>query len=93
MLDAGVDKLVEKSQALNLAKDLWDVVHFPEWWQKWDEAQKDWLSAQDKYGRNSPEERAAYGKYIETGVFEMPFFGSKIELLFWLANKTATPAQ
>jgi hypothetical protein len=44
-----------------------------------------------RYGRNSTQAEEAYRAYFETAVFDMPFFGSKIEGLIWLLNKTAKP--
>ena len=91
LFDLGVDAILEKLEPLNIVKDLWDVAHIGDWQHKWEKASRLYQNMILQYGRNSPEAQAAYEAYLETAVFEMPFFGSKIEGLVWLLNATARP--
>ena len=91
LFDIGLDTILKRLEPLNLAKDLWDVVHVGDWQRKWDQVSQEYQTMILQYGQSSPEAQAAYQVYLETIIFEMPFFGSKIEGLFWLLNATAKP--
>ena len=91
LFDIGLDAILKKLEPLNLVKDLWDVAHVGDWQRKWDQASQLYQNMILQYGQNSPEAQAAHEAYLETAVFEMPFFGSKVEGLFWLLNATARP--
>ncbi len=91
LFDIGLDAILKKLEPFNLVKDLWDMAHVGDWQHKWDQALQLYQNMILQYGRNSPEAQAAYQVYLETAIFEMPFFGSKIEGLLWLLNATARP--
>jgi len=89
LLSFSVDELVDKIKPLNFLKDLWDIAHVGAWQQRWDQSAREWQATIARYGQGSPEARAAYGTYLEIGIFDMPFFGSKARALIAVLNALA----
>ncbi|MBM3150310.1 MAG: RHS repeat-associated core domain-containing protein, partial [Chloroflexi bacterium] len=81
------EKLGKGVEAFNVFKDTWDLLHTKQYLDKVDKARDGWEEARYQYGRSSPEAEAAYGKYVETWLFEMPVVGTKARALFWLLRK------
>lgn len=91
-----VDKLVDTIKPLKLLKDLWDMAHFPAWWQRVDQSAREHIAAIERYGQGSPEARAAYETYetnLEIGLFDMPLPDSdllvKVRALIAMLNALA----
>ncbi len=76
LLDFGADFLISKIELLGLLKDLWDVTRIPQWNEQVNRAVAAWEQAQRQFGASSPQAQAAYGQYLETLLFKMPFFGT-----------------
>lgn len=79
LLEFSVDEVVSKLGPLGLLKDGWDVLHLPAWNAQVQQASNKWSEALTQYGANAPLTQAAYGNYLETMIFKMPFFGTKAE--------------
>ncbi len=82
------DKILDRL-GLSLLKDVLDVTRIPAWNQRVDQAAAAWQQAVLQQGRDSPAAQAAYGHYLETLIFDMPFFGNKVQALVALLNLVA----
>jgi hypothetical protein len=78
LFEFGVDSLVAKLEPLNIAKDLWDMIHIQKWQDQWSMAFANYQVMRSNYGPNALETRAAYGAYLDTAIFGMPFWGTKL---------------
>ena len=79
LLEFSVDEVISKLGPLGLLKDGWNVLHLPAWNAQVQQASNTWSEALTRYGANAPLTQAAYGNYLETMIFKMPFFGTKVE--------------
>ena len=84
LFDFALDEIVSKVGPLGLLKDGWDALHIPTWQAQVQHASVVWGNARLHYGANAPQTQAAYGNYLETMIFKMPFFGTKAEALISL---------
>lgn len=84
VFDAALDRL-----GVGLLKDVIDVTSLPAWHQRVDQAAAAWQEAVLRSGRNSPAAQTAHGHYVETLIFDMPFFGNKVQALVALLNIVA----
>lgn len=80
LINFTADEILDKI-GLGLVKDLLDVGHVPAWQAQVNKAASAWSDAVAQFGGNSPQARTAYGVYLETLIFGMPFFGNKAEAL------------
>lgn len=79
LFDFSVDEIIGKIGPLGLLKDGLDVLHLPAWNAQVQHASEAWSKASLNYGATSPITQAAYGNYLETMIFKMPFLGTKAE--------------
>jgi len=80
LIHFAADEIMDRV-GLGLIKDLLDVGRVPAWQAEVHRAADAWGQTVMQFGGNSPQARAAYGLYLETLVFRMPFFGEKAEAL------------
>lgn len=80
LINFTMDQVLDKI-GLGLVKDLLDVGRVPAWQAQVSKAATSWSDAVAQFGGNSPQARTAYGVYLETLIFQMPFFGNKAEAL------------
>lgn len=85
LLDAFSDLALEKA-GLGLLNDLLDVVHIPAWLQGTERAFRAWEQAALRFGSASPAAQAAYGRYLEQILFQMPFAGRRAKALISILN-------
>ncbi len=79
LLDFGADFFISKIEPLGTLKDLWDLTRIPQWNEQVNQAVTAWEQARRQFGATSPQAQAAYGQYLETLLFKMPFFGTPAE--------------
>ncbi len=76
LVDFGADRVLSRVEPLGLLKDLLDTTRIPSWQRRVDEALRAWEVARRQFGAGSPQAQAAYGRYLEELIFQMPFFGT-----------------
>jgi len=86
LLEWGADTLISRLEPLGLLKDLLDVARLPAWQRRVDEARQAWETALRRSGSRSPQAQEAYGRYVETMIFEMPLLGDRARALVALLN-------
>jgi len=76
LLDFSTDWLLSRIEPLGTLKDLFDMTQIPRWNEQVNQAVAAWEQARRQFGAQSPQAQAAYGHYVETKLFKMPFFGT-----------------
>jgi len=76
LLDFSTEFLLSRIEPLGTLKDLFDMTQIPRWNEQGNQAVAAWEQARRQFGAQSPQAQAAYGHYVETMLFKMPFFGT-----------------
>jgi len=81
LLRGGVDILLDRVPLMGILKDIGDVLQVHPWMDQVQHAADAWADALRKHGADAPQTQEAYGDYIETLVFNAPFWGTRARAL------------